>query len=90
MIALGGVVANAGDLAIITAFLAVLGTVVTLVVKAGPGWNTSLIKNATGEAERLAKDLKSCREESRRLSDRAEGYRIQLIRAGVTPFDEAK
>ena len=89
VIALGGIASNAGDLAIISAFLAVLGTVVTLVVKAGPGWNSSLIKNATGEATRLNADLKACRQDARRSSDRAERYRIQLIRAGITPYDEA-
>jgi hypothetical protein len=65
-----------------------------LVVKAGPGWNTSLVKQAREDAASQSKrrqDAEAAAEAARveaiRESRRAERYRVLLVRAGINPND---
>lgn len=61
-----------------------------LVVKAGPGWNTSLVKQARTDAKEQSVLRREAEEYGRSENRRAERYRAQLVRANppITPLDD--
>jgi hypothetical protein len=93
---------GAADLAVIGAILTAIITAVTLAVKAGPAWNTSLIKNARDEVLALSVSLEKeraradraeteSREQARRANraeDEVSRLREQMSHGDRTPFDE--